>query len=45
MYMWQYSFRWYSWLHSVSDMGADGERHFNVGLSYTCAIYIQLEMF
>ena len=22
MYMWQYSFRWYSWLHAVSDMGA-----------------------
>lgn len=25
-------------------MGAEGERHFNVGLSYACAIYIQLEM-
>jgi len=42
--MWQYSFRFYSWLHAVSEMGAEGERHFNVGLSYTVSIYIQLEM-
>ena len=44
MYMWQYSIRFYSWIHAVSDMGAIGELHFNVAASFASAIYIQLEM-
>jgi hypothetical protein len=44
MYMWQYSIRYYTFMHAVSDMGADGEMNFNEALSYACAVYIQLEM-
>ena len=44
MYMLYYSVRFYSWIHAVSEMGAEGEKHFNVGLSYAVSIYIQLEM-
>lgn len=44
MYMWQYSLRFYSFLHAVSDMGAEGELTFTVALSYACCVYIQLEM-
>jgi hypothetical protein len=44
MYLWQYSLRFYSWLHAVVLLGATGTGHFNVVLSYILAIYAQLEM-
>jgi len=44
MYMWFYSLRFYSWLHAVSDMGANGEANINTYISFITAIYFQLEM-